>query len=99
MKSIISSAPIVRLVDDQNLQFEPITDASGVALRGVLKQGDHVIAYESRKIIANRATLSYTRKRVVGDSSLSQKVEALLRGGDDSSTNRSRQFTVFQLNI
>ena len=50
LKSIISSAPIVRLVDDQNLQFEMITDASGVALGGVLKQGDHVIAYESRKL-------------------------------------------------
>ncbi|MEL7520270.1 MAG: RNase H-like domain-containing protein, partial [Cyanobacteria bacterium J06553_1] len=49
LKQRICSAPVVQLVNPADENFTMITDASSVALGGVLMQADGVIAYESRK--------------------------------------------------
>ena len=49
MKNILTSAPILKIADPEK-DFVVCTDACGQGLGGVLKQDNHVVCYESKKL-------------------------------------------------
>ena len=49
MKSLLTSAPILKIVD-ANVYFVVCIDACKEGLGGVLSQNGHVVCYESRKL-------------------------------------------------
>jgi hypothetical protein len=49
LKEILTSAPILKIVDP-NENFDVCIDACKEGLCGVLSQRDHVVCYESRKL-------------------------------------------------
>ena len=49
MKNILTSAPILKIVDPQKY-FAVCIDACNQGLGGVLMQDNHVVCYESRKL-------------------------------------------------
>ena len=67
-----------------------ITDAGGLTLGGVLKQGDFLFAYESRKLSPTEQRYPTYERELLAILHYFKKVEALLGGGNDGGTNRSR---------
>ena len=64
LKDAITSEPVLRL-PDLELPFEVQTDASDKALRGVLVQEGHLVAFESRKLDALEQRYSMHEKEMI----------------------------------
>ena len=52
LKQAVCSAPTLQLIDPTVREFQLTTDASGVALGGLLEQNGRPVAFESRKLTA-----------------------------------------------
>jgi hypothetical protein len=60
LKQKLIEAPLLRTPNEQ-LPYDIVTDASDLGLGAVLLQGDHPVAFESRKL--NSAELNYQQQR------------------------------------
>lgn len=65
MKAALTTAPCLKIADVDE-PFTVITDASGTGIGGILMQGGHPVAFDSRRLTPTEAKWSATEQEMLG---------------------------------